>query len=98
LQLFGDALKDVQETLEQCGETDIAEKLAKFIAALVECTESNCESFVIDIGLEVLVLYERIYEIYGDIMAAKNCFDIDAYEMGGICIGRVTWSCLTLPD
>ena len=43
---------------------------------------ANCESFVIDIGLEILVLYERIYEIYGDIIASKNCFDIDAYEMG----------------
>lgn len=76
------------------------------------CFLANCASFAIDIGLEILVLYERVYEIYGDIYAAKNAFDIHAYEMGkyynsvivhlllmlgGICIGRVTWACLTLP-
>ena len=43
---------------------------------------AKCANFAIDIGLEIVILYERIYEIYGDIYAAKNCFDIDAYEMG----------------
>jgi hypothetical protein len=98
LQLFGTALMDVYDTLVQCEETDIAKKLEKFIADLISCTESNCVSFVIDIGLEILILYERIYEIYGDIYGAKNSFDIKAYEMGGICVGRVTWACLALPD
>ena len=71
---------------------------------------------------EILIIYERFYEIYGDILAAKNSFDIKAYEMGkkpskkidlvptannyyflfvavgGLCVGRVTWSCLAAPD
>lgn len=109
--MFGEALKDVYETLIQCEETDIAKKLEKFIADLIACTEcrfltirsqdlttsslwakcifhsfslsvAKCANFAIDIGLEIVILYERIYEIYGDIYAAKNCFDIDAYEMG----------------
>ena len=100
LQLFGKALQDVYDTLIQCGETAVAEKLEKFIADLISCTEcklsilhitfsciyciANCVNFLIDIGLEILVLYERIYEIYGDIYGAKNCFEIDAYEMGNI--------------
>ena len=42
LQLFGDALKDVKDTLEQCDETDIAKKLEKFIEALIQCTECKC--------------------------------------------------------
>ena len=29
-----------------------------------------------------MILYEHIYEIYGDIVAGTNCFKIDAYEQG----------------
>ena len=43
---------------------------------------AKCTNFIIDIGFEIIILYERIYEIYGDILAATNSFGIDAYEMG----------------
>ena len=39
LNLFGEALKDVVATLVQCEETDLAEKITKFIEDLVACTE-----------------------------------------------------------
>ncbi len=42
----------------------------------------NCTSFLIDLALELLILYEHEYEIYGDIQAATNCFKIDAYQQG----------------
>lgn len=42
LNLFGQALKDVDDTLIQCEETKIAEKLEKFIEDLIACTE--CKS------------------------------------------------------
>ena len=38
--------------------------------------------FLIDLGVEILILFEHEYEIYGDIQAATNCFKIDAYEQG----------------
>ena len=42
----------------------------------------ECTQFLIDIGVELIILYEHIYEIYGDIQGARNSFDIDAYEQG----------------
>ena len=42
----------------------------------------NCAKFLIDMGLELVILYERIYEIYGDILGASNCFAIEAYKQG----------------
>ena len=42
----------------------------------------NCIKFAIDVGLELVILYEHIYEIYGDIQAATNSFKIQAYEQG----------------
>ena len=42
----------------------------------------NCLSFAIDAGLELVILYEHIYEIYGDIQGATNAFKIKAYEQG----------------
>lgn len=38
--------------------------------------------FVIDVGLELVILYEHVYEIYGDIQGATNAFKILAYEQG----------------
>ena len=43
---------------------------------------AKCDKFVIDVAIEIVILYERFYEIYGDILSAKNSFDIKAYEMG----------------
>lgn len=88
---------------------------------------ASCAKFLIDIGLEIVILYEDVYEIFGDIHAAHNSFGIEAYEQGnsllccttmsvtislhplpsfptahhlpgGICIGRVTYACLSLPN
>ena len=42
----------------------------------------ECTQFLIDIGVELIILYEHIYEIYGDIQGARNSFDINAYEQG----------------
>ena len=44
LHLFADALKDVVATLVQCEETDVAEKINKYIEDLVACTE--CKKIV----------------------------------------------------
>ena len=41
-----------------------------------------CLKFAIDVGLELVILYEHIYEIYGDIQGASNSFKIEAYEQG----------------
>ena len=41
-----------------------------------------CVNFLIEIGVELIILYEHIYEIYGDILGAKNSFGILAYEQG----------------
>ncbi|XP_013392878.1 uncharacterized protein LOC106160753 isoform X2 [Lingula anatina] len=99
LQLFGKALKDVQVTLVQCEETTIAERLGKFIKDLVECTEGSCTKFVIDIAEEILVVYEDIYEIFGDIKAANNALGLlKAYQQSGLCIGRVVGACISLPS
>ena len=46
--------------------------------------EGSCAHFVIDIGMEILVLYENSYEIYGDIKASINAFKVKAYEQGKI--------------
>ena len=45
-------------------------------------TSDACTQFLIDIGVELIILYEHIYEIYGDIQGARNSFDISAYEQG----------------
>ena len=42
----------------------------------------DCVKFLIDLGLELVILYEHIYEIYGDIQGATNAFNIKAYEQG----------------
>lgn len=42
----------------------------------------NCENFVIDVVDEILILFENVIEIYGDIRGASNSFQIEAYEQG----------------
>lgn len=51
---------------------------------IVNLILANCEKFAVDVAIEIVIIYERFYEIYGDILAANNCFDIKAYEMGKI--------------
>ena len=42
----------------------------------------NCVNFVIDVVDELLILFENVIEIYGDIQGASNSFHIKAYEQG----------------
>ncbi len=42
----------------------------------------ECSKFLIDLAVELVILYEHEYEIYGDIRAATNCFKMDAYQQG----------------
>ena len=42
----------------------------------------DCENFVIDVVDEILILFENVIEIYGDIRGASNSFQIQAYEQG----------------
>lgn len=42
----------------------------------------DCENFVIDVVDEILILFENVIEIYGDIRGASNSFQIEAYEQG----------------
>ena len=51
------------------------------------CCVDDCAKFLIDLGLELVILYEHIYEIYGDIQGATNSFKIQAYEQGRDCSG-----------
>ena len=97
LHLIAQGLTDLRDALVACDETAIVQDLTKFIEDLISCTEGSCEKFVIDIGKYILILYERHYEIYGDIRCASNGFKIDAYEQAGIDIGRVTAACIKNP-
>jgi len=43
---------------------------------------ADCVHFAIDVAKELLVLYENVYEIYGDIRGASNCFKYKFYTQG----------------
>lgn len=49
---------------------------------LCHALSDNCVKFAIDVGIEIIILYEHIYEIYGDVRGATNSFAISAYEQG----------------
>ncbi|KAJ7379805.1 hypothetical protein OS493_012552 [Desmophyllum pertusum] len=98
LQLFGTALMDIVKAFEDCGETDIAKALEKIAKDFINCVEGNCVNFVIDAVKEILILFENVIEIYGDIQGASNSFQIKAYEQGGYCIGRVVDVCIAIPS
>lgn len=97
LHLFAQGLSDVSNAIIACGETPISQDLLDFIRDLISCESvQDCVHFVIDITEIILIFYENEYEIYGDILAADNNFRLEAYEQGGLCIGRVTYACLNL--
>ncbi|XP_065843362.1 uncharacterized protein [Oscarella lobularis] len=99
LELIGQGLNDLKIALKACEETAIAEALEKFIEDLIQCTEGSCTAFLIDIVDGALsILYERFYEIYGDIRGASNAAKFGAYVQEGICIGRVTAACIEPPS
>jgi len=99
--LMGKALQEVLKASHDCGiDSLVKQRIEVFINDLVSCAKSpqtGCIHFLIDIGSEVLVLYENIYEIYGDVIAANNAFDVKAYHQGGFNVGRVVGACLALP-
>ena len=97
LHLIAQGLTDLRDALVACDETAIVQDLTKFIEDLISCTAGSCGKFVIDVAKEILIFYERRYEIYGDIRCASNGFKIDAYEQAGIDIGRVTAACIENP-
>ena len=67
-------------TVDQCGQNP------GFLPINLLCHVSvfadACVKFLIDMGEELLILYEHIYEIYGDIQGAINSFKMGAYEQG----------------
>ena len=97
LHLLAQGLTDLRDALVACDETAIVQDLTKFIEDLIACTEGSCEKFVIEVAKDILIFYERHYEIYGDIRCASNGFKIDAYEQAGVDIGRVTAACIENP-
>ena len=97
LHYFAQGLDDVYTALIACGETPISQDLLDFIRDLISCESStDCAHLVIDVAEILLIYYEDEYEIYGDIVAADNCFRLEAYEQGGLSIGRVTYACLNI--
>ena len=49
---------------------------------LFYCFSGSCVHFAIDVIKEIVILFENMYEIYGDIQGASNSFKIKAYEQG----------------
>ncbi|XP_074641117.1 uncharacterized protein LOC141898875 [Tubulanus polymorphus] len=99
LRNIGFGLKDLYEAFMACSETEIAFKIIGFIKSLISCTSGDCGSFVVKVAEELFILYKNRYEIYGDIRAAQNAIQqIDAYEQGGMSIGRIVAACISLQD
>lgn len=98
LQLLGTALMDIAKAFKDCEETDIAKALETLAMDFIDCVKGHCVHFVIDVVTEIFILFENVYEIYGDIQGASNCFKVNAYEQGGYCIGRVVSACIALPS
>jgi len=91
---------DVMKLINDCkGVTKgLITRVETFSKDMATCIGTgDCTHFVIDVGEEILVLYENIYEIYGDIVGASNSFKMDAYIQGGVNVGRVIAACIALP-
>ena len=97
LHYLAQGLDDIYTALIACGETPISQDLLDFIRDLLSCQSSDdCIHLVIDMADLLLIYYENEYEINGDILAADNCFELEAYEQGGLSIGRMTYACLNV--
>lgn len=96
---LGLGIMDFADSLKICSQTDIIQAIVKFAKDLTSCVEGNCAPFVIDIINEILVIaYEHTHEIFGDIQAAHNDFNANAYEEAGINIGKVIQAVITRPE
>lgn len=102
LHLLSQALDDLRIALVACNETDIAQRMEKFLKDLISCTSDQCLEFVIDLLEELLVItYEHEHEIFKSVNSARNCFKLQpqpAYFMGGVSIGRVTEAVIAPPS
>lgn len=97
LHLIGYALTGVSSAMKDCGVASvIISGVEKFIKDIISCSKGSCVHFAIDVIKEIVILFENMYEIYGDIQGASNSFKIKAYEQGGYCVGRVVHACTTL--
>lgn len=56
--------------------------MAKIFSVFFILWLGNCVHFAIDVVEEILILFENVYDIYGDIQGASNSFKIQAYEQG----------------
>lgn len=56
--------------------------MAKIFSVFFILWLGNCVHFAIDVVEEILILFENVYDIYGDIQGASNSFKIHAYEQG----------------
>jgi len=99
LQLMGAAIHDVTAGMNDCGvEQAITGRIKTFAMDMMACVDKgSCVRFFVDIAKELLVLYENVYEIYGDIRGASHSFDYKFYAQGGVNIGRVINACIELP-
>eukprot|EP00794_Sanderia_malayensis_P020371 gene20371-22380_t len=95
LHLMGYGLGNALSAMKDCKiESVFVKGIEKFIADLKSCIEGSCVHFAIDSIKEIVILFENIYEIYGDILSASNSFKIKAYEQGGFNVGRMVNACL----
>lgn len=97
LRTLGAGLLAVAVTAKDCGIEKEMERTLKIFKDLESCYNRACAAFLVDVFEDVIVLYENIYEIYGDIVGAKNAFRIKAYYQGGFNIGRMVNGCLESP-
>lgn len=56
--------------------------MAKIFSVFFILWLGDCAHFAIDVVDEILILFENVYDIYGDIQGASNSFKIHAYEQG----------------
>ncbi|XP_064631551.1 uncharacterized protein LOC135489874 [Lineus longissimus] len=98
LHLLGKAIHEMYTALITCGEVKLAYKILAFAKDLVECTMDLCIALILNLTKDVFILYKARYEIYWDIRAAINAFEVGAYEQGAISIGHVIRDALGLPN
>ncbi|XP_065062872.1 uncharacterized protein LOC135689548 isoform X1 [Rhopilema esculentum] len=97
LHLVGYGLSGATLAMKDCHiDSAIIAAIEKFVKDLISCIEGSCVHFAIDALKEVVILFENIYEIYGDIRGASNSFKIKAYEQGAYCVGRAVYACTNL--
>lgn len=97
LNLMGQGLNSTALAMKDCKVTStIVSGIERFAKDLMSCVKGSCVHFAIDMLKEIVILFENMYEIYGDILSASHAFKIKAFTQGGYCVGRVVHACLNL--